>query len=133
MIDSNSLSTCYDQTRTGDGLKGQSLHCQWPFSFALLWLQQWGPTLPATRSWMNSRTHRPNRVSLANVEVISRSEMWRLMCIAFCQMLLPLRYLSSTGPRFRYWVPSGMIDPAVVDFDVRQIAEKGFGGAEYLE
>lgn len=41
--------------------------------------------------------------------------------------------ISSTGPRFRYWVPSGMIDPAVVDFDVRQIAEKGFGGAEYLE
>ncbi|KAJ9102326.1 hypothetical protein QFC21_002726 [Naganishia friedmannii] len=36
-------------------------------------------------------------------------------------------------PRFRYWVPSGNIDPEVVSYDVQQMAEKGFGGAEFLD
>ena len=39
----------------------------------------------------------------------------------------------ATGPRFRYWVPSGNIDPDFVRRDVEEMAAKGFGGAQYLE
>ena len=38
-----------------------------------------------------------------------------------------------TGPRFRYWVPSGNIDPDFVRRDVEEMAAKGLGGAQYLE
>jgi hypothetical protein len=33
-----------------------------------------------------------------------------------------------SGPRFRYWLPSGFVDPDVVASDVETMASHGFGG-----
>ncbi|KAL8276416.1 hypothetical protein RQP46_011168 [Phenoliferia psychrophenolica] len=40
---------------------------------------------------------------------------------------------TAARPRFRYWIPNGAADPAIVANDIKEMAEKGFGGAQIID